>query len=891
MSAEPRHAGETSTWDAPFARRLQVRGRIVAAILVPVGALVVAMSALVAVQHEDVRTAQDVTEDARVLEQLAELRSALFAERIAAEILLPSHRPRDDLLEDTVLGSVIVDGVEPLVARTDAALAGLGPADRPFARERLDAARAGASSWVTVGDVRAALGTFEDLVRGALADRGRSTRDAAVEIGDAELIEAGTALQHSVAIPVAAGEVVASLADLWLAPAADRLSGQSAVAAAAAELARAARALEQVTGRHTVSWAGLTPAPLPAPDELRLAVEGALRGDLTGPARPPGEPTELEGVLLRGTDWVLAVDDLPIHGARVLATNAERLETTTAGRQRDLLLLGLAVLLLSLIGALVLARSIIAPVRRLTDRARLVGAGDIGVEPLPLRGPPDVVEATAAVNDVVGTLDLLERKTLALADLDLGAPVMAQPLPGRLGASLQRSVEVLSRSVVDREELREQLVYEATHDPLTGLANRTALVPHMEALAADGCAFSLVFVDLQDFKATNDRHGHAVGDEVLRVIATRLGALAGEDSFVARSGGDEFVLVLSGISEADAAVALASAVVDGLLRPIEVEGLTVRVIPRAGVAVADASADRSLAPLSLLHRADLAVRHGADDRTSRVAVYDEELDRRLAAEDDVAEALSDAIGRGDQLHLLYQPIVSASEGTLCEVEALVRWDRPDHGRIAPDGFIPIAERSALIVRLDDWVLHAALAQLDRWSQVPSLQDLPIGVNVSGRTLLDPRFSERVARALTSSAIPPERLKVEVTETAALTDLELASSQLATLRALGVKVVIDDFGTGYTSVAHLRSLTIDELKIDGSFVRALARPADRVLVEMINQVAHLFGVPTVAEGVETQAQLEVLREIGCDLVQGYLVARPMEPVALAGWAEDQPAASP
>ena len=235
--------------------------------------------------------------------------------------------------------------------------------------------------------------------------------------------------------------------------------------------------------------------------------------------------------------------------------------------------------------------------------------------------------------------------------------------------------------------------------------------------------------------------------------------------------------------------------------------------------------------------------------------------------------------------MVFQPILGATDGELHGIESLVRWDRPHHGRVPPDAFVPIAERSSLIVELDRWVLCAVLRQVAEWSTSEELRGVPVSVNVSGRTLLDPGFVDHVVESLRAAEVPPELLKVEVTVTAIVTDLELAAAQLRQLRALGVRVVIDDFGTGYTSVAHLRSMPVDELKIDGSFVRRLPDEENRVLIQMIQQLAHHLAIPTVAEGVETVEQLRLVRELGCDVVQGYLISPPLEPEALKPWKQD------
>jgi diguanylate cyclase (GGDEF)-like protein len=568
----------------------------------------------------------------------------------------------------------------------------------------------------------------------------------------------------------------------------------------------------------------------------------------------------------------LAADDV--------ADDARSSERVTAG----LILLAIC---LSVAAGVLFGRSIVAPVRRLTDRAKRVGGGDLRVEPLPLGGPPDVAAASAAFNDVVATLRLLGQKSEALADIDLAHPSLTEPLPGGLGASLQRSTEVLSTSIREREQLRSQLMHDATHDSLTGLANRGALLDALSDLRGRGGSrrgAAVVFIDLDGFKVINDRLGHGTGDVVLQVTAARIAELAPAGSTVARLGGDEFVVLITGNRDQQAAVALADAMVDAVAAPIAVQAQTLTVRACAGVAIADDTAGTMPGPSDLLQRADLAVYDAKQTGPGTVACYDADFGRRVANESDIEMALSAALQPGaDELRLAFQPIVSTASRQLASLESLVRWDRRGHGRVMPDEFVPIAERSGLIVSLDMWMLRMVTRQLAAWSSVPHLAQVPVAVNVSGRTLLQSTFVADVSDALHEHGVAPHRLTVEVTETALVTDLRLAGSQLERIRALGVRVSIDDFGTGYTSIAHLRAMPIDELKIDSSFIRRLPEAGDRVLIQMIKDLADLLGLSTVAEGVENSMQIDILTSIGCESLQGYYFSAPVDAGAIARWA--------
>jgi predicted signal transduction protein with EAL and GGDEF domain len=353
------------------------------------------------------------------------------------------------------------------------------------------------------------------------------------------------------------------------------------------------------------------------------------------------------------------------------------------------------------------------------------------------------------------------------------------------------------------------------------------------------------------------------------------------DVLVARLGGDEFVLVMPAVSDWHEPVALARRIVHRLVEPVEVEGHWIRVGASAGVALSGTDDDQARGPLDLLRRADLAVYAAKHRNGEQVAVYDDEMDRLVEDQQDIEEGLTDALhGRG--LSLVFQPVLDSLTGTTTGVEALVRWHREAVGQISPAVFVPIAERSGLIVDLDLWVMETALAQMASWAAAPGTARLDVSVNVSGRSLLDPSFVEQCFVLLDDAAVDPSRLVLEVTETALVTDLDLAASQLQQLRGLGVRIAIDDFGTGYTSVAHLRTLPIDQIKIDSSFVQSLPEREHYLLIQMINELARRMDVPTVAEGVETAEQLAALREIGCDHLQGFLFARPMPPDALAEW---------
>lgn len=860
--------------------------RLVVAVLVPILALGVVGGRTVADRHQDVRRVDRLADRLVVIDQLLDLRTALFAERVAAELLVPGRRPPDDVLGATEFGTRVLDGQASLAAATDAALAALDPDERPFLPGELAAIRADRAVWGRSSDaIRERLDPLSRATQSALEGAVAQVRATAVDLGDAELIAAGTTFQRSLRLPETAGQIFGALSDLWLAAPADRARLQSEVAAAAATFETSSASFAQAVGGDDGPVAEFWRGPMQMPSAIAALLEQVQGGVLSTPERPAGEPISVGVSLLESVDWTIHADELPSIAAADMSRVASRVAGDATSTERITVVLVLLAVVLSVGVAVLFGRSIVAPVRRLTDRARQVGAGDLAHDALPLRGPPDVASASAALNDVVTTLRLLGQKSQALADVEFAHPSLQQQLPGDLGAALQRSTEVLSTSIAEREHLRAQLMHDATHDSLTGLANRAALRAALAGLRATGGPRSraaIVFIDLDGFKLINDRQGHAAGDLVLQVTAQRIERLAPPACTVARLGGDEFVVLLDGVDPVTP-VSLARSVIGAVADPIPFGAQMLTVRACAGVAISDLPGDPVLGPADLLQRADLAVYHAKRTGPGTLATYDTEFGRRVAQDDDVERALGGALQPGsDELRLVFQPIVAMS-GPLMAVEGLVRWDRRRHGRVLPDDFVPVAERSGLVVALDLWMLRMTVRQLAAWADDPAMGKVPVCVNVSGRTLLQQGFVEDVTAALAAQGVAADRLVVEVTETALVTDLGLARQHLQRLRAAGVRVAIDDFGTGYTSIAHLREMPMDELKIDGSFVQRLPDPGERILVQMINDVARLLGVQTVAEGVETVAQAEILRSIGCDALQGYLYSEPLDAGAMARWA--------
>ncbi len=888
MSRDRGRAGATSRESPRIIRRLGVSGRMLGAIAVPIVVLALTLGSAVAQRHRDVRRADAVSERVELLDELVTLQSALFQEQVGAEVFrVPGREPPAELLDNTAFGQLVASEPEELAAHTDAALAAVPADERPFAQDELDQVRTTAAGSERGPSPTDEYDRLQEQLRAEMTSHLTFVRHSAIELGDIRLIEAGTTFERSVRLPGDAGTLLAATADLWAAPSSLRPELQSVVAGARATFRTSStRLVDSVTASSPddVHDAVTTLQP---PAALSTLVEGAIAGELTTPERAAGQPVEAAVALLSGVDWLIEVDDLPVAAADWAEGASQEVSADARRKQQISASLALLAIGVSIAAAVWFGRSIVRPVRRLTDQAERIGSGQLDPAPPETSGPPEIVRASEAMNDMAENLVLLERKSHALARVDFEDPSLSQPLPGRLGGALQLSMEVLAASVEQREALQSRLEHQASHDSLTGIGNRaslTAVLQQMDERATtDGTRSAIVFIDLDDFKGVNDRYGHTVGDEVLRVAAARMTETAPARALVARLGGDEFVIAIPDVVDLDEPVEVARRVIDRLLLPIELESRTVEIRASAGVAVAGPDVrGGDISPLSLPHMADLAVYTAKLESSGEIAVYDDALDRRLIEEREVEAALARALAADGELRLVFQPIVAASDGEVRAVEALLRWERTTGGPITPDRFIPIAERSHLIIDVDQWVIERALRQLADWERHLPTASLATAVNISGRSLLDRSFVERVTTAVEHSGVDPSRLWLEVTETALVSDLDLAAAQLRELSAIGLRVVIDDFGTGYTSVAHLRALPVDELKIDASFVRQLPEQENRILIELITQVAHQLHVPTVAEGVETEDQAAMLRAIGCDSLQGYHFARPLPPDELARW---------
>lgn len=433
------------------------------------------------------------------------------------------------------------------------------------------------------------------------------------------------------------------------------------------------------------------------------------------------------------------------------------------------------------------------------------------------------------------------------------------------------------------KEHEAQLQHIASYDPLTQLPNRLLLADRLQQAMIQaqrrGRHLAVVYLDLDGFKRINDQHGHDMGDQLLVAIAGRLrGELRDEDT-LARLGGDEFVAVLLDFADVSTSAALLERLLAAAARPLLVEGQQLQVSASIGITFYPQA--ESVEADQLLRQADQAMYQAKLAGKGRYYVFDAALDRQLREHNEVIEQISRALAAGE-FTLHYQPKVNLRTGEVLGVEALLRWQHPRRGLLAPMEFLPYIEDHPLIVELGHWVLDAALRQMREWREA-GLQ-LPVSINVSGRELREPGFLQHLRSSLERfSDIPPGDLELEVLETSTLGDLGEASRQLRQCRELGLGVALDDFGTGYSSLTYLKQLPAQLIKIDQSFVRdLLENPEDVAILRGILAIAKAFGRHVIAEGVESVEHGRVLLELGCELAQGYGIAHPMPAEALPSW---------
>ncbi len=425
-----------------------------------------------------------------------------------------------------------------------------------------------------------------------------------------------------------------------------------------------------------------------------------------------------------------------------------------------------------------------------------------------------------------------------------------------------------------------QLRHQALHDALTDLPNRTLLHRRAErALRGDGLG-AMLLIDLDRFKEVNDTLGHDHGDELLIEVAGRLKAVLRRGDTLARLGGDEFAVLLDGVPDRSAVIELAMRLQDALRRPFALRGVAVELEASVGIALYP---EHGTTVGALLQRADVAM-YDAKRGRHGVATYSEERDPysedRLGLLAELRRALS-----SEELVLHYQPKVDLASGAVVGVEALVRWEHPTRGLLPPDEFVPLAERTGAIADLTRWVVDAALAQHRAWRDAGV--DVPVAVNLAAANVVDLTLPERITELLARHDVRGDRLECEISEHTVMADPVRATEVLDRLRGLGVRLSLDDFGTGHSSLAYLKRLPLDEVKIDRSFVAGMAEDEnDAVIVRSTIDLARNLGLAVVAEGVESAEIMQGLAGLSCDTAQGFHISRPLPADALGAWLRDQ-----
>jgi diguanylate cyclase (GGDEF)-like protein len=672
------------------------------------------------------------------------------------------------------------------------------------------------------------------------------------------------------------------------------------------------------------------------------------------------------GLLDNHRTYVASIDQYADARHAMLADRAretaERASGQLANTQLLLFMVGGITALLVALGSV----AALLPLRRLTRRAEAISAGNIVVDPLPIRGSNDIRSLTRTTNEMTALLGEVEYEIHRLADGDLESGYEVD-LPGTIGESLQTSMNrlhditrqlqrseqlasaivagagdaiwtvdergtiitaneasarlvgievgdqagrtiseflsagtgeatmrsatgeewsvlvststienaddplrvVIAHDISERLDFEQQLALQARRDPLTNLPNRLAVAERIRELLASGTRASVLYLDLDGFKSVNDLRGHGMGDDVLAEIGRRLKANIHDDDLVGRLGGDEFIVISTTLLDLDDVADLGSRLIGTIEQPFSSEEL-INLSASIGVVVLDGHQNAE----TVISEADSALYQAKHRGKGRLEVFDRELQAAMTHQTELELALRRAIPHGELvLHL--QPIINLQTNRIDGAEALVRWVRPGYGLVQPNDFIPLAERSSLIIDLDRWVIEQCCERLAAWRRERPDLNLRLAVNISGRHLMEGNLVADVSAALSRTGADPGMLEIELTETHLLGDLDRAVSSLTSLRERGVRVSIDDFGTGYSAMNYLRQLPIDAIKIDRSFVvAATTSHVDASVVDAVMAIGRSHGLEVIAEGIETVDHLEFVRERGCTRAQGFLIARPV-----------------
>ena len=562
---------------------------------------------------------------------------------------------------------------------------------------------------------------------------------------------------------------------------------------------------------------------------------------------------------------------------------ADRIQADAEHNRHDALLVMLAAIGISLVLLGLVLLSILRPLGRLTRQSQQVVEGDLALAAVKPTGPTDIRVVMRTFNQMVTTLRAYDAQVRRLA---LGDTQIDHTLPGRLGDTLRQSVTHLAAVTSKLHASEAAANVQARTDSLTGLANRTAVLEHLAALVIQArlerVSSAIVFLDLDGFKSVNDTQGHGEGDRILGEIGTRLREACPND-LVGRIGGDEFIVLIDGIADQDEVTALALRLIDIVSEPCTgSSGQLFAISASAGVSFVDGTRD----PLDCVHQADSAVYRAKESGRGRVEVYNARLARDIEDRADMALTMRQGL-LDNQFTLKLQPIIEVATKQPVGAEALLRWNRPGHGEIGPNDFVPIAERTGVILDIDAWVIEQSIDILKSWQADPLTAALRIAINISGRHIVDGSLSPLVDRLCRRAGVDPGMIDLEITETHLVADVARASTVVDDLRRQGIKVAIDDFGTGYSSMGYLHQLTVDTLKIDQVFVAGMCdNPLDRTIVELLLRLGDSLGLKVVAEGVDSEDKLAELLVMGCPMAQGFFIARPMPVIDATLWLRQQ-----
>jgi diguanylate cyclase (GGDEF)-like protein len=493
----------------------------------------------------------------------------------------------------------------------------------------------------------------------------------------------------------------------------------------------------------------------------------------------------------------------------------------------------------------------------------IVAASVLGVT-VAAMGVVLVVLQRRIVSPVLDLTEVIAR----IARLDFDVEIPARNRTDEIGR-MAAAVETLRQGAIAGEENKARITRMARHDALTGLPNRTVLHERLEqavAMAGRGQVSAVLCLDLDRFKAVNDTYGHPKGDLLLQAVAGRLSACVRDVDTVSRLGGDEFVVLLAGVDPPGQAALVAKRIVREMNQPFDLDGTVAGVGVSIGIALAPLDATSGVA---LLKCADTALYRAKAEDKGGWRFFKPEMDARQQDRMTLERDLRDALRTG-AFELGYQPQYDLADDRLCGFEALLRWCHPARGNVPPDVFIPIAEETGLIIAIGEWVLRHACAEAAHWPD-----GVTLAVNLSAVQFKSPDLVRAVTDSLAATGLAPRRLELEMTETALVENNETALGVIRAFHGMGIQIAMDDFGTGYSSLSFLRAFPFDKVKIDKSFVQDMhADAGSRAIVRAMVGLAGSLGLRTVAEGVETGAQLVELRRLGCDYAQGYLFSRPV-----------------